>query len=89
MKKTKKTFANLSIKEKSRERKKTKIALFLAENTVGPIDTIALPTKRLRNKQENFMRYAYKTFNEARTRVGLKPKEYKRINSKGKKEKIL
>jgi len=89
MKKPKKTWADLSTKEKSYEKKKMQLAVFVGENTVGLFEPVALPTKRLRDKQENFMRFAYTTFNKGRKRVNLKPKEYKRFNSKGEKEVII
>lgn len=71
------------------EKRKKKLAIHVGEFFLGASESIALPTKTLRNKQEQYMRNAYKTLNEARTNIGLNPKEYKRINSKGKKEVVM
>jgi 5,10-methylene-tetrahydrofolate dehydrogenase/methenyl tetrahydrofolate cyclohydrolase len=52
------------------------------------LDVYALPTKRLRTKQENFIRGLYNKANRTAVLVQLPMKTYKRLNSKGQIEEI-
>jgi len=71
------------------EKRKKKLAIHVVDFFLATSESIALPTKTLRNKQEQNIRNAYKTLNKVRTNIGLNPKEYKRINSKGKQEVVM
>lgn len=79
---------HLSKKHKDVLYDKTLKAIFASgivawETELIMIDSMAAPTKRLRAKQESYIRNAYKRLNEMARMAGLKPKKYTRINSQG------
>ena len=87
--KPKKLFKDMTSKEQAKARKATKAGIKLGEGFIQMYETMALPTKRLRSAQERYIRGEYKKFNRMRKLVGLKPKRYKRFNSRGKPEVVV
>lgn len=79
----KKEWADLTLKERITQKRATRIGIAIGELMVTSYDSMALPTKKLRNKQENFIRNEYKKFNRMRKKAHIPEKVYKRLNSKG------